>query len=308
MKWCYREARPSHLVSSQLSMQKRPSTNARQLAGTANTEVYHTNAVADSLISPAWPLLLSRIGDTLMLYLLLHCSMFTRVENDCCFQLTGLPAVRRAREWRKLSEVPFVSDKETKPARKTVNVANRSCGIPPREKVIGRKRKRLAEGVGFTQERSSACMEGHHAEMSDALQKSLVVPSDNAHANAEKQEAKVVANSSKTKVRPSSWQRRNNRTSTVGEQPSAAPNGPENLEASIPSTQPLSEASKELQGPLKADYGYTQWPRYMPKPTEMHIGRAPIFYCATFPPRPGFAAKRESTLSHPGALTLRPSS
>ncbi len=39
------------------------------------------------------------------------------------------------------------------------------------------------------------------------------------------------------------------------------------------------------------DFGLTQWPRYMPKPSEMMINRSPIFYCSTFPLKPGFTAR-----------------
>jgi hypothetical protein len=34
------------------------------------------------------------------------------------------------------------------------------------------------------------------------------------------------------------------------------------------------------------------WPPRMPKPTDMVIQRSGMFYCASFPPRPGFPAKR----------------
>lgn len=42
------------------------------------------------------------------------------------------------------------------------------------------------------------------------------------------------------------------------------------------------------------DWGHSQWPRYMPKPSEMIINRSPIFYCSTFPLKPGFTARRTS--------------
>lgn len=55
-------------------------------------------AAALLLNSPSWKLLLSRIGDTLMLYLLLHCSLFLQMNNGGLVQLSGycMAAIARA--------------------------------------------------------------------------------------------------------------------------------------------------------------------------------------------------------------------
>ncbi|KAL4860163.1 Telomerase reverse transcriptase [Chlorella vulgaris] len=74
---------------------------ARSVPGMATAESFHYNSTTASLCSPAWQLLLSRIGDTLMLYLLLNASMFTALPNACCLQLSGPPLSQVARAWRK---------------------------------------------------------------------------------------------------------------------------------------------------------------------------------------------------------------
>ncbi|KAL4423217.1 hypothetical protein ABPG77_000009 [Micractinium sp. CCAP 211/92] len=80
---------------------RRPHAGGRNVPGMATAEASHHNSTTASLCSPAWQLLLSRIGDTLMLYLLLHVSMFAELPNACCLQLSGTPIGQVARAWRK---------------------------------------------------------------------------------------------------------------------------------------------------------------------------------------------------------------
>ena len=47
------------------------------------------NTTTDLLKGEAWQLLLSRIGDTLMLFLLMHTSLFLPLPNGCFLQVTG---------------------------------------------------------------------------------------------------------------------------------------------------------------------------------------------------------------------------
>ena len=56
------------------------------------------------LLSPAWEVLLSRIGDTLMLYILLNVSIFLKMENHCYFQLSGYPIINDARITKRKSD------------------------------------------------------------------------------------------------------------------------------------------------------------------------------------------------------------
>ena len=74
---------------------------SRSTARRQGRSVFGGNTLVDWLLSPPWKLLHSRIGDTLMLYLLLHVSMFVSLPNGCCFQLTGLPAASVARDWKR---------------------------------------------------------------------------------------------------------------------------------------------------------------------------------------------------------------
>lgn len=61
----------------------------RQAAGNAGSE---SEDVASSiLLGPAWGLLLAQIGDSLMLYLLMHSSIFVQMGNGCYLQVTGQP-------------------------------------------------------------------------------------------------------------------------------------------------------------------------------------------------------------------------
>ncbi len=47
-----------------------------------------------ALCAAPWPLLLSRLGDTLMLYLLLHASIFVSLPNGCYLQASGPPVAQ----------------------------------------------------------------------------------------------------------------------------------------------------------------------------------------------------------------------
>jgi len=54
--------------------------------------IYQTsNTTAQLLQGPEWCQLLERIGDTLMLHLLLHCSIFLPLRNNSFLQVAGPP-------------------------------------------------------------------------------------------------------------------------------------------------------------------------------------------------------------------------
>ena len=82
--------------------QKRPAPGGQQVAGgvMSTAEAYYPNSLTAQLLGPPWRLLLSRIGDTLMLYLLVHASLFARLPNGCALQLTGPPLQQVARRWK----------------------------------------------------------------------------------------------------------------------------------------------------------------------------------------------------------------
>ena len=71
------------------ALQKRPSSRAAPTVGLFGTEAHHANTTTDLLKGEAWQLLLSRIGDTLMLFLLMHTSLFLPLPNGCFLQVTG---------------------------------------------------------------------------------------------------------------------------------------------------------------------------------------------------------------------------
>lgn len=71
-------------------VQKRPSSRAAPTVGLFGAEAYHCNTTTELLKGEAWQLLLSRIGDILMLYLLMHTSLFLPLPNGCFLQLTGV--------------------------------------------------------------------------------------------------------------------------------------------------------------------------------------------------------------------------
>lgn len=94
----FRKVRPSaHINYVQpflthiYAMQRRPSTRAQYVQGLHRTEAYSPNTTIKLLTGPAWQLLLSRIGDTLMLHLLMHTTLFTPVFNGSLLQLSGMP-------------------------------------------------------------------------------------------------------------------------------------------------------------------------------------------------------------------------
>ncbi|BDA46320.1 probable telomerase reverse transcriptase [Coccomyxa sp. Obi] len=76
---------------------KRPSSRAAPSVGLFGTEAHHPNTTTDLLKGEPWQLLLSRIGDTLMLYLLMHTSLFLPLPNGCFLQVTGSPIAEVAK-------------------------------------------------------------------------------------------------------------------------------------------------------------------------------------------------------------------
>lgn len=66
------------------------------MQGTFNTDVRFRNSTTPTLCAAPWPLLLSRLGDTLMLYLLLHACIFVPLPNCCYLQVAG-SSVAKAR-------------------------------------------------------------------------------------------------------------------------------------------------------------------------------------------------------------------
>ncbi|XP_043832231.1 telomerase reverse transcriptase [Dromiciops gliroides] len=59
---------------------------------TTNVYNYHPNTITETIsVSALWEMLLSRIGDDVMMYMLEHCSLFMMVPPSCSYQISGLP-------------------------------------------------------------------------------------------------------------------------------------------------------------------------------------------------------------------------
>uniref|UniRef100_A0A7N4PUY7 Telomerase reverse transcriptase n=1 Tax=Sarcophilus harrisii TaxID=9305 RepID=A0A7N4PUY7_SARHA len=59
---------------------------------TTNVYNFHPNTITETIsVSALWELLLSRIGDDVMMYMLEHCSIFMMVPPSCSYQISGLP-------------------------------------------------------------------------------------------------------------------------------------------------------------------------------------------------------------------------
>ncbi|KAH7621700.1 putative Telomerase reverse transcriptase [Nannochloris sp. 'desiccata'] len=350
---------------------KRPSNTGRQLHGVSDTETFYTNSIADSLLSPAWQLLLSRIGDTLMLYLLLHVSMFSCLANDCCLQLTGQTMVQVAREWKRVStlpgialdpkgggglvgaaEIPSERGKRAAAAAAAAAAAVIIEGSRNLDVVVDAGRGGGVEQVArlpapfhlgpATQdpgELFQSPLEEH--DTSNVDNADIINPLQDGVGERVEGLLPVIK---KVQARPSSWQRRKARRaadeanmqmevdpgSTADTGTGGTAGGHTERYGGLPSTQPSStvdasavtSSNPQMSHPIENaaarpavveaqrlvaptgnnngvdwrstklnDCGHTQWPRYMPKPSEMIINRSPIFYCSTFPLKPGFAAR-----------------
>ena len=305
-------------------MQKRPSASGRQLQGTANTEIYFTNSIADSLLSPPWQLLLSRIGDTLMLYLLLNMSMFSVLANECCLQLTGPSLVQIARGWRRDAALAAqLQTVNTTTLEKVTGAAGAAEEPPPaaaaaaisEQPAVNKIEKRNKRLIDLTRGA------GPMTQDPDVI---LSVEEDTPTSVASDDTEMAVK---KKRRRLPKWQRRKVAAAAAAAAASVEKDDVMDVDYAtcvgvIPSTQPLGGPSAseviarmeiETEQPLIEQLpppppqrrrksqtdgmydGYSQWPRCMPKPTEMKINRNPVFYCSTFSSKPGFQRKRTTT-------------
>lgn len=55
-------------------------------------------------------------------------------------------------------------------------------------------------------------------------------------------------------------------------------------------------------------HGASGWPSRMPRPADMTLQRSTIFYCASFPRKPGLTSQRERRAACAGALCCQPTS
>jgi hypothetical protein len=67
------------------------------------------NSAVATIKAPLWGLLLERIGDLVMLYLLRHASLFSPLPNRCYLQIAGAPIHKYVPHVRGLVCRPFWS-------------------------------------------------------------------------------------------------------------------------------------------------------------------------------------------------------
>lgn len=207
------------------------------------------------LLSPGWEVLLSRIGDTLMLYLLLNVSIFLKMKNNCYFQLAGHPIIDNARATRKKSDALMTK------FHKKSGIGGSSSGI---QDVI-------------TQHFPNSISPGDGKAVED----------DDQKGTTQRKKSK--------KNRPSSWQRKKYRKAlerndeiTVQRMKYRHHRNTEYI------TQPFgSGGGKTQQGSLvcrrKVHYRY---PRKFQPPSEMIFPREFIFYSTRYARKCGLSSKR----------------
>lgn len=71
-------------------MQRKAGSKQRGTGSGSAAESCHLNSSVEILRGEPWQLLLSRIGDALMLHLLMHAAIFQPLPNGCFLQLTGI--------------------------------------------------------------------------------------------------------------------------------------------------------------------------------------------------------------------------
>ena len=62
------------------------------MPGLQSSQAFYPNTTARMLRGAAWDCLLSRIGDALMMHLLLYGSIFVALPNGSFLQVSGVPA------------------------------------------------------------------------------------------------------------------------------------------------------------------------------------------------------------------------
>ncbi len=252
--------------------------------------------------------------------------MFSCLENNCCLQLTGKTMVQVAREWKRTSSLPGIVLGPKGGGGIVATTPTLEFGRANR----GRSTAAIEEEAALGP--STALHLGPATKDPGELFQSFPEDNNNRNSDIPGVDEVVEpANKKKGRSRPSSWQRRKARRAAEAahmamelephgiaiNNNTSSSRGHIQHNSVVPATQPISnvDASARDQqmtapapAPTNADggggggkqntntntnsYGHTQWPRYMPKPSEMIINRSPIFYCSTFPLKPGFTARR----------------
>lgn len=308
---------------------KRPSNSGMQLVGSSLAEHYYYNSLVETLLSPPWQMLLSRIGDRLMLYLLMYVSMFVSLPNGCCFQLSGPPVDTAARQVKRIE-----SEKQALAVAYSTDQSNKATCEPIINRMNETNAVDLHQGRHLTHRRSRHSIQnGKNASTRKTFnrkrKKDLYVlkgAKKNDHVIVEEKdracpgtehvpESKAVRNK-RGNGRKSSWQRKkqkivkSSKCSVFCESEFQRSEWIQNnsLGDSVPCTLPIDEqipsrrqsnknltvASKNAGGHHRSQKVHVQWPKYQLKPMDMVIPRFSIFYSSTYRKQAGFPKKRKS--------------
>uniref|UniRef100_G3WTN8 Telomerase reverse transcriptase n=1 Tax=Sarcophilus harrisii TaxID=9305 RepID=G3WTN8_SARHA len=161
---------------------------------TTNVYNFHPNTITETIsVSALWELLLSRIGDDVMMYMLEHCSIFMMVPPSCSYQISGLPIYELC---LKDSDLPSGFTRRKHP--KTHSVHSMTAVLSKRqredeeESEISAKRKKSAlkgdagEAECFTETKGSLPVLEHNDEDLACCNSSIIksTPEDKIEARS----------------------------------------------------------------------------------------------------------------------------
>ncbi|GAB4814869.1 hypothetical protein N2152v2_001915 [Parachlorella kessleri] len=349
---------------------RRESSMGRQLVGMSTAEAYHPNSLTAQLAGPSWQLLLSRIGDTLMLYLLIHTSIFARLPNSCCLQLCGPPLPQAVRQWRAAQGGGSSSNNTRDHAGRGLPApATRHAGILGAaavrdgcgQRLMQQARQGQQPGQGASgggqqgrvsrpsswqrrkaaalraagerakqqqQQRVAGLTTGHAPQADPPMADSSLPPTQVVEAPengapsegqagpqesagvtvlvqpegegrlpgpaAQRQQSDGCCAPAGAVAWPTAAAGMGGDHAAVGdgsEQQARVPPGVHANGLELHRQQVRRQAEQQQRSQSRSQRRADLWPAGVPKPTDMVIQRSGLFYCATFPPRPGFPAQ-----------------
>ncbi|KAL3695661.1 hypothetical protein R1sor_009737 [Riccia sorocarpa] len=104
-------------------------------------ECVSANAAVEMVNSESWRLLLSRVGDLVMLHILTHAAIFTPLPNDCLLQVSGVPVHSAVSVLRKSSEL-HIGEKILRSRAKRKLLSESTASLPRSEGWPAQKGKR----------------------------------------------------------------------------------------------------------------------------------------------------------------------
>ncbi|CAM6098970.1 unnamed protein product [Calypogeia fissa] len=83
------EDKPSHVLCAGYRKLRPSGVDSSQRRSPPGLECVCENSSVDIVNSPSWKILLSRVGDLIMLYVLTHAAVFSPLPNNCFLQVSG---------------------------------------------------------------------------------------------------------------------------------------------------------------------------------------------------------------------------